>query len=83
MTRTACLAIALIITGSSALADGGFYSEPGWSDNSDNGNTRYFHGDNGEYGWQSTTNGVTYFHSNKRNCSTNLGSPAQTSCVDY
>jgi hypothetical protein len=76
-------ALAAILIAIPAHADDGFYNQPGWSDSSDSGDTKYFHYDSGETGWQTRIGDNVYYHSNRRNCMTNGGSPSQTSCVDY
>ena len=74
--------LGLLLTRGCKAADG-FYRSDGFVNHGSDG-IDYFHGSDGENGWQSTTNGVTYFHSNGRNCVTNGNSGnSWTSCREY
>ena len=82
--KTLFFAIALMAATFGAHADDtGFNNTPGWSDGGENGSIKYYHGDDGSNGWQSSTGGNTYFHSDKGNCWSNVGAVTQTTCIPY
>lgn len=75
------VAIGTLVSRSCCAGDG-LYRSDGFVNHGSDG-IDYFHAD-GENGWQSTTNGVTYYHSNRRNCVTNGNSGnSWTSCREY
>jgi hypothetical protein len=80
---TVAVVVACTIVARSCSAEGLFNHEGTVREGVSPG-LQYYSGADGEYGWQSQTNGQTYFHSNKRSCSTNmvLGN-SRTSCKEW
>jgi hypothetical protein len=62
----------------------GLYDHDGTVSEGTSPGLQYFRTDDGNYGWQSTTNGVTYTHGSKRSCRTShfLGN-SRTSCTEW
>ena len=80
------LTVAVVVVGtlaSRACHAQGLYGRDGETSEGVSPGLQYFrNGD--EYGWQDEVNGQTYYHSNKRSCSTNtvLGN-SRTSCTEW
>jgi hypothetical protein len=62
----------------------GLYDHSGTTQDGVSPGITYFHSDDGNYGWQSDTGGVTYTHGSKRSCTTQhvLGN-SRTSCTEW
>lgn len=60
----------------------GFNNSDGFSN--DTNGIRYYHGSNGDYGWQTEGGGGNFYHDSKRNCFTNTVTGVNyTHCTDY
>lgn len=62
----------------------GLYNRDGTTQEGVSPGLQYYHGDDGEYGWQSETGGVSYYHGSDRSCTTNhiLGN-SRTTCHEW
>jgi hypothetical protein len=80
---TVVVVVACTIVARSCAAQG-LYDRDGTVSEGTSPGIQYFRTDDGNYGWQSTTNGVVYSHGSKRSCQTNsvLGT-AHTSCHEW